>query len=80
MVSVGGLISNNLALSLHYQGARISGTSPDNIDVAEDRHKFSALLDSIHVDQPTWYQSTSLDGAGAFEPEVGYPVSCILYL
>jgi carbamoylphosphate synthase large subunit len=46
---VGGQIPNNLALPLHQQGVRILGTSPDNIDKAEDRHKFSALLDKIKV-------------------------------
>ena len=49
VVSVGGQIPNNLALPLHQQGVRILGTSPDSIDKAEDRHKFSALLDKIHV-------------------------------
>ena len=49
VVSVGGQIPNNLALPLHQQGVRILGTSPDSIDKAEDRHKFSALLDRIHV-------------------------------
>ena len=49
IVSVGGQIPNNLALPLHQQGVRILGTSPDSIDKAEDRHKFSALLDRIKV-------------------------------
>jgi len=49
IVSVGGQIPNNLALPLHQQGVRILGTSPDSINTAEDRHKFSELLDSIHV-------------------------------
>jgi carbamoylphosphate synthase large subunit len=49
VVSVGGQIPNNLALPLHQQGVRILGTSPDSIDKAEDRHKFSALLDKIKV-------------------------------
>lgn len=51
IVSVGGQIPNNLALPLHQQGVRILGTSPDNIDNAEDRHKFSALLDRIQVNK-----------------------------
>lgn len=74
VVSVGGQIPNNLALPLHHQGVRILGTSPDNIDVAEDRHKFSAMLDTIHVDQPIWSQLTSLHEAHSFATKVGYPV------
>merc|ERR1711871_1460353 len=74
IVSVGGQIPNNLALPLHQQGVRIVGTSPDNIDIAEDRHKFSALLDSIGVDQPVWSQLTSLGEASVFASKVGYPV------
>jgi carbamoyl-phosphate synthase large subunit len=54
MVSVGGQIPNTLALPLARAGVNILGTSPDDIDRAEDRHKFSSLLDSIHVDQPAW--------------------------
>ena len=75
LVSVGGQIPNNLALPLHNQGVNILGTSPDNIDVAEDRHKFSELLDSIKVDQPIWSQLTSREEAYAFADKVGYPVS-----
>jgi len=74
VVSVGGQIPNNLALPLHHQGVRILGTSPDNIDIAEDRHKFSAMLDSIHVDQPIWSQLTSEAEAHSFADKVGYPV------
>jgi carbamoyl-phosphate synthase / aspartate carbamoyltransferase len=74
VVSVGGQIPNNLALPLHHQGVRILGTSPDHIDIAEDRHKFSAMLDAIHVDQPIWSQLTSLDEAHSFAAKVGYPV------
>ena len=77
VVSVGGQIPNNLALPLHRQGVRILGTSPDNIDIAEDRHKFSALLDSINVDQPVWSQLTSLEEASTFATKVGYPVTII---
>ena len=54
VVSVGGQIPNNLALPLHQQGVRILGTSPDSIDKAEDRHKFSALLDKIKVTLKTY--------------------------
>jgi carbamoyl-phosphate synthase/aspartate carbamoyltransferase len=54
IVSVGGQIANNLALPLHRQGVNILGTAPEMIDLAEDRHKFSALLDRLGVDQPKW--------------------------
>lgn len=74
IVSVGGQIPNNLALPLHQQGVRIMGTSADSIDTAEDRHKFSALLDSIKVDQPTWSELTTLKDAQDFATKVGYPV------
>jgi len=74
VVSVGGQIPNNLALPLHNQGVRILGTSPDSIDRAEDRHKFSALLDKIKVDQPQWKELTTRKDAYAFAESVGYPV------
>mmetsp|Transcript_32767 Transcript_32767/g.72153 ORF Transcript_32767/g.72153 Transcript_32767/m.72153 type:complete len:1504 (+) Transcript_32767:197-4708(+) len=74
VVSVGGQIPNNLALPLHHQGVRILGTSPDSIDKAEDRHKFSALLDKIKVDQPEWKELTTVDEAIKFANTVGYPV------
>lgn len=74
VVSVGGQIPNNLATPLHQQGARILGTSPDSIDRAEDRHKFSALLDAMKIDQPEWKELTSLDEAHKFADTVGYPV------
>jgi Carbamoyl-phosphate synthase L chain, ATP binding domain len=74
VVSVGGQIPNNLALPLHQQGARILGTSPDSIDKAEDRHKFSALLDKIKVDQPQWKELTTRNDAYTFANLVGYPV------
>ena len=74
VVSVGGQIPNNLALPLHMQGVRILGTSPDSIDKAEDRHKFSALLDKIKVDQPEWKELTTMKDAHAFADQVGYPV------
>lgn len=75
VVSVGGQIPNNLALPLHQQGARILGTSPDNINTAEDRHKFSAMLDSINVDQPVWSELKTSEAALKFCEKVGYPVS-----
>ena len=74
VVSVGGQIPNNLALPLHNQGVRILGTSPDSIDKAEDRHKFSALLDKIKVDQPLWKELTTRADAHSFADTVGYPV------
>lgn len=74
VVSVGGQIPNNLALPLHQQGARILGTSADDIDRAEDRHKFSSLLDVLKVDQPQWRELVSRDDAHTFAQEVGYPV------
>lgn len=74
IVSVGGQIPNNLALPLHHQGVRILGTHPDSIDRAEDRHKFSALLDSIKVDQPEWSELKTRDEAHLFAKKVGYPV------
>lgn len=74
VVSVGGQIPNNLALPLHHQGVRILGTCPSKIDVAEDRHKFSAMLDTIQVDQPVWSQLTSFEEAKSFATKVGYPV------
>ena len=74
IVSVGGQIPNNLALELHEAGVRILGTSPIDIDRAEDRHKFSTLLDDINVDQPPWREIVSVTDAVAFAEELGYPV------
>lgn len=74
IVSVGGQIPNNLALPLHGEGVRILGTSPEMIDCAEDRFKFSRLLDSIGVDQPAWEELSSLDEARRFCRDVGFPV------
>jgi carbamoyl-phosphate synthase large subunit len=74
IISMGGQIPNTLALPLSEVGVPILGTSPQNIDVAEDRHKFSALLDTLKVDQPQWKELTSLDSAEEFANTVGYPV------
>ncbi|MCK4537786.1 MAG: carbamoyl-phosphate synthase (glutamine-hydrolyzing) large subunit [Candidatus Krumholzibacteria bacterium] len=74
IVSMGGQIPNNLAVPLAAAGIRILGTSPESIDRAENRHRFSALLDELGVDQPRWKELTSLDEAEAFASEVGYPV------
>jgi carbamoyl-phosphate synthase large subunit len=74
IVSMGGQVPNNLALALHEAGIKILGTSPIDIDRAEDRHKFSTLLDSINVDQPPWTEIVSVTDAVAFAEEAGYPV------
>lgn len=74
IVSVGGQIANNLANPLFQQGVNILGTSPVDIDRAEDRHQFSELLDSIGVDQPSWQELSTISDAKKFANEVGYPV------
>ncbi|MBO4802271.1 MAG: carbamoyl-phosphate synthase large subunit [Bacteroidaceae bacterium] len=74
IVSVGGQIPNNLAMKLHRQGVPVLGTSPVDIDRAENRDKFSAMLDKLGVDQPAWRALTSLDSIKEFISEVGYPV------
>jgi carbamoyl-phosphate synthase large subunit len=74
IVSVGGQIPNILAMKLHKHGVKIVGTSPEQIDNAESRHKFSAILDREGIDQPAWEELTSLDSAKNFCDTVGYPV------
>jgi carbamoyl-phosphate synthase large subunit len=74
IVSMGGQIPNNLALPLYNAGAKVLGTAPESIDKAEDRHKFSELLDSSGIDQPKWKELTNLKEAEKFANEVGYPV------
>jgi carbamoyl-phosphate synthase large subunit len=74
IISMGGQIPNNLAMPLHKNGVRILGTSPIDIDRAENRHKFSALLDKLEIDQPEWEELTSIDEAEHFADSVGYPV------
>ncbi|HEX7259797.1 MAG TPA: ATP-grasp domain-containing protein, partial [Candidatus Saccharimonadia bacterium] len=74
VVSVGGQIANNLALPLAKAGYPIMGTSPDQIDRAEDRQKFSSMLSKLGVDQPTWEEVSTLAKAKAFAAKVGYPV------
>ena len=74
IVSVGGQIPNNLAMKLHRQSVPILGTSPVSIDRAENRNKFSAMLDQLGIDQPAWQELTSLDDVKAFVDKVGYPV------
>ena len=75
VVSVGGQLPQNIALRLQETGkAKVLGTDPQDIDKAEDRHKFSQILDSIGVDQPAWKELATVSDAEAFADEVGYPV------
>ena len=74
IVSVGGQIPNNLAMKLYRQSVPILGTSPISIDRAENRNKFSAMLDQLGIDQPAWQELTSLDDVKTFVAKVGYPV------
>ncbi len=74
IVSMGGQIPNNLAMRLHDQEVRILGTSPESIDRAENRHKFSMLLDRLQIDQPRWRELTNIGDIHKFVDDVGYPV------
>jgi carbamoyl-phosphate synthase/aspartate carbamoyltransferase len=74
ILSMGGQTPNNIALPLYRQNVKIYGTSPEMIDTAENRFKFSRLLDEIGVDQPRWKELTSFQEALAFCDSVGYPV------
>lgn len=74
VVSMGGQIPNNLALKLDAEGVKIMGTSVKNIDRAESRDKFSALLDELKVDQPEWKAFVKIEDAYKFADKVGYPV------
>ena len=74
IVSVGGQIPNNLAMKLYRQGVPVLGTSPLSIDRAENRHKFSAMLDQLGIDQPAWKELTSIEDMKEFVDKVGYPV------
>jgi carbamoyl-phosphate synthase large subunit len=74
VVSMGGQIPNSLAPKLSAAGLPILGTSPRNIDRAEDRHKFSSLLDALEIDQPEWKEFSELSSALSFAESVGYPV------
>jgi carbamoyl-phosphate synthase/aspartate carbamoyltransferase len=74
IVSMGGQTSNNIALPLHRMNVKILGTSPEMIDNAENRYKFSRMLDRINVDQPAWKELTSIDEAMEFCDRVSYPV------
>ena len=74
VVSTGGQIPNNLAMRLHGQNVPILGTSPESIDRAEDRQKFSSMCDALGIDQPRWSELTNIDDIYAFVDKVGFPV------
>ena len=74
IVSVGGQIPNNLAMKLHRQHVPVLGTSPVSIDRAENRHKFSAMLDQLGIDQPKWKELSSIEDINQFVEKVGFPV------
>ncbi|UCH66713.1 MAG: carbamoyl-phosphate synthase (glutamine-hydrolyzing) large subunit [Ignavibacterium sp.] len=74
IVSMGGQVPNNLAIKLHNEGIKILGTSPEQIDNAESRHKFSKILDKLGIDQPEWTEVTTLEAAKEFAKEISYPV------
>ncbi len=74
IVSVGGQIPNNLAMKLYRRHVPVLGTPPISIDRAENRHKFSAMLDNLGIDQPRWKELTSFDDIDKFVEEVGFPV------
>ena len=73
ILSMGGQIANNIAMSLHRKQVKIIGTNPENIDNAENRFKFSRMLDDIGIDQPKWRELTTSSSAKSFSDEVGYP-------
>jgi carbamoyl-phosphate synthase large subunit len=74
IISMGGQIANNLATKLARAGLNILGTTPANIDVAENRHRFSSLLDGLRISQPTWQELTSREEAVQFARAIAYPV------
>jgi len=74
IISMGGQIPNNLAMRLYRQDVPILGTSPLSIDRAENRHKFSSMLDQLHIDQPAWKELSSMKEIYEFVEKVGYPV------
>ena len=76
IISMGGQLPNNIAMPLHQQNVKILGTSPVSIDNAENRYKFSHLLDTISVGQPQWVNATCLQQAKEFGEKYGYP--CIV--
>ena len=74
LIAMGGQTPNNIALPLHRLNVKVLGTSPEMIDTAENRYKFSRMLDRIEVDQPTWKELTSFEEAKIFCKKVSYPV------
>ncbi|KAF8756384.1 Carbamoyl-phosphate synthase [Rhizoctonia solani] len=74
IVSVGGQLPQNIALRLKETGIKVLGTDPAQIDMAEDRHKFSGVLDKVGIDQPEWAEVSSLEAAKEFANRVSYPV------
>jgi carbamoyl-phosphate synthase large subunit len=74
IVSVGGQIPNNLAMRLHLENVNVLGTSPVSIDRAENRHKFSSMLDSLGVDQPRWKELSNINDIYEFVDRIGFPV------
>ena len=74
VISMGGQVPNNLAVKFQRQGLKILGTSAENIDRAEDRHKFSSLLDALEIDQPEWKELLTLKEAKKFANKVQYPI------
>ncbi|KKU78044.1 MAG: Carbamoyl-phosphate synthase, large subunit, partial [Candidatus Peregrinibacteria bacterium GW2011_GWA2_47_7] len=74
IVATGGQIPNNIALKLHANGVKIFGTKAEDIDRAENRHLFSALLDTLEIDQPKWQELSKVDTIFQFANRVGYPV------
>jgi carbamoyl-phosphate synthase large subunit len=74
IVSMGGQIPNNLSMKLFRQKVPVLGTSPVSIDRAENRHKFSAMLDRLDIDQPRWAELSSMEEIDAFVEKVGFPL------
>jgi carbamoyl-phosphate synthase large subunit len=74
ILSMGGQIPNNLAMRLHKQNVPVLGTSPVSVDNAEDRHKFSSMLDRLEIDQPRWKELSTLEDIYDFTEQVGFPV------
>ncbi|MDZ7763476.1 MAG: hypothetical protein U5K00_03495 [Melioribacteraceae bacterium] len=74
IISMGGQVPNNLAIPLNNRGLTILGTTPDKIDIAENRSKFSSLLDELGIGQPEWRELSTLEDAVEFANKIGYPV------
>ncbi len=73
ILAMGGQVANNIAMQLHHSGVNVAGTSPEVIDIAENRYKFSRLLDQIEVQQPEWREFSTVDEASSWANQVGYP-------